>query len=144
MKEMRKETDRLEMNIRKEPPWKRWAEKGKEFALGQQEPTKMEMLSKDLELSVVTIQNVRNTRDGLESARQKLRLHAEHVGLFRAGLVGSHLGRAGMDPVEKAVYGADIELRFLKGVVEDMKGAVQESKRGRGGGRGGHMRETID
>jgi hypothetical protein len=108
------------------------------FAVGKPEPTRLDVMTKDLRLSTETVGNLRLIRKGLERTRRELIVHRNQVGMFKAGVMGFHLG------AEEGGLGVEDELMVLEQVVEEMKRAVGGVKGGIGTGpQGGKGRLAL-
>ncbi len=122
--EMVRETGRLQLEVGKEPGWKKYSEKAVAMAVGKRELSKLDMLERDLDLSITTVGNLRDLLDGLQNTRSKLVDHRNHVGFFKAGVFGFHIG------AQEGGLSIEEELDFLRDVVGDMKKAVKVAKGG--------------
>ncbi|WVQ94388.1 hypothetical protein IAU59_001467 [Kwoniella sp. CBS 9459] len=111
------------------PGWKRVYDKSAHFLVGG-EPSKTELIDRDLSLTTSTISNIRSLSRHLEETRTKVKVFRDQIGLFEASMMGFHLGAN-----EEAGLGPEEEVRILGAVVDELGRAVGSAKdRGRGAG----------
>ncbi len=122
LEEVTKETHRLSESLDKEPPWKRLQEKAVAFAVGKAEPTKLDILTRDLRLTTATVERLRQLSQGLAETRRMLVVHRDQVGQFSSGFMGFHLGAS------EGGLSAEEEVETLADIVKDMKAAVKDGK----------------
>ncbi|OCF34558.1 hypothetical protein I316_03599 [Kwoniella heveanensis BCC8398] len=104
------------------PGWKRVYDKSAHFLVGG-EPSKTELIDRDLSLTTSTISNIRSLSRSLEETRTKVKLFRDQIGLFEASMMGFHLGAN-----EKAGLGPEEEVRILGAVVDELGRAVGSAK----------------
>ncbi|RXK38396.1 hypothetical protein M231_04305 [Tremella mesenterica] len=104
------------------PAWRRVLDRGTHLMVGG-EPTKSEMLERDLILTRETISNLGGLRLQLEETRQQVKRFRDQVGVFGASMMGFHLGAS-----EEGGLGPEEEVRVLAGVVEELGTAVGRAK----------------
>lgn len=117
----------------------RYLDRGKALAVGQSEPSKLEMLHTDLKLTSQSIGRLQQIRDGLELTRSQIVKHRNDVGLMKSGFMGFHLagGLKGTSAAneEEARAAAEAEIKVLSDVVGSMKESLKIAKEGRYLGR---------
>ncbi|GAA5976557.1 hypothetical protein JCM10908_005546 [Rhodotorula pacifica] len=96
---------------------------------------KARLLRKDVELTEASAFAVRNVWKGLDKTRDALKSYQSNVGFYKAGLVGSHLAAHGLS-LENEVEG-------LKGVMAQMRNALDQAKQLGGGGSNGRPRSQT-
>lgn len=140
IEEMTSERQRLKELSKETPVWMRYLDRGKALAVGQSEPSKLEMLHTDLQLTSQSIGRLRQIRDGLELTRAQIVKHRNDVGLMKSGFMGFHLAGAlregsssasAMMSEEEARATAEAEIKALAEVVKSMKDALKVAKEGR-------------
>ncbi|WRT63146.1 uncharacterized protein IL334_000049 [Kwoniella shivajii] len=127
--ELSRTANGLKYEADRSPGWKRVYDKSAHFLVGG-EPSKTELLDRDLRLTTKTIGNIRALSRSLEETRTKIKVYRDQVGMFGASMMGFHLGageEVGLSPEE--------EVRILGEVVEGLGRAVgmakEEAKSGR-------------
>ncbi|WVF66775.1 hypothetical protein IAT40_001517 [Kwoniella sp. CBS 6097] len=118
------------------PGWKRVYDKSAHFLVGG-EPSKTELIDRDLSLTTSTISNIRSLSRHLEETRTKVKVFRDQIGLFEASMMGFHLGAN-----EEAGLGPEEEVRILGAVVDELGRAVGSAKDR--GGRSGASVLGID
>ena len=112
----------LEYQESLQPGWKKIYDLSKHAVVGG-EPSKAQLISRDLALTRKTIQNVAGLREQLEVTRTQVRNFRDQVDQFSASIVGFHLGAS-----EEGGLGPEEELRVLASVVEELGEAVSRAK----------------
>ncbi|BGP38324.1 hypothetical protein JCM10450v2_002270 [Rhodotorula kratochvilovae] len=102
---------------------------------GPQGGKKVKMLRRDLEITRASAGAVMDVWQSLEDTRNSLKLYQQHVGQYKAGVVGFHLSGHGLS-VEQ-------EVTSLKVVMDEMRGAL-DAARQRSGGAGGRRRRAQE
>jgi len=102
-------------------------DKANHFFVGG-DPTKSELIARDLRLTDLTINSLSTLVRDLESSRSGIKGFRDQIGFFDASMMGFHLGagaHVGMGPEE--------EVRMLAEVVDEFGTAVGRAKGGRRG-----------
>ncbi|KAK8844817.1 hypothetical protein IAR55_006667 [Kwoniella newhampshirensis] len=119
----------LEQERDRSPIWKRVYDKSSHLVVGG-EPTKTELIQRDLNLARDTITNLGDLRWRLEDTRVKVKTFRDQIGMFDASMMGFHLGQQ-LGGDEDEGLGPEEEVRILSGVVEELGRAVGRAKEGK-------------
>ena len=92
------------------------------------EPTKSELIARDLRLTDLTIRSLSGLVDDLEESRLGIKGFRDQIGFFDASMMGYHLGAG-----EHVGIGPEEEVRMLAEVVEELGASVGRAKGGRRG-----------
>ncbi|WVR03043.1 hypothetical protein IAU60_000032 [Kwoniella sp. DSM 27419] len=118
----------LKSERERSPGWKRVYDKSAHFLVGG-EPSKAELIHRDLTLTTGTIANIRALSRNLEETRGKVKAFRDQIGMFEASIMGFHLGAT-----DEVGLGPEEEVRVLGAVVAELGRAVGSAKdRGQGG-----------
>ncbi|WVQ82840.1 hypothetical protein IAT38_004973 [Cryptococcus sp. DSM 104549] len=104
------------------PPWRKYVDKSAHLVRGG-EPSKNELIARDLELTGATIKNLGSLQRQLEGTRQLVKSFRDQIGMFDASMMGFHLGAS-----EEMGLGPEEEVRILAGVVGELGRAVGRAK----------------
>ena len=118
--QLRKEHERA-------PGWRSAVDKANHFLVGG-EPTKSELIARDIRLTDLTITSLSGLVDDLEKSRRGIRGFRDQIGFFDASMMGYHLGAG-----EHVGIGPEEEVRMLAEVVEELGASVGRAKGGRRG-----------
>ncbi|WVQ73564.1 hypothetical protein IAR50_003142 [Cryptococcus sp. DSM 104548] len=117
----------------REPGWKRFADKGQKFFLGG-EPTRGEILARDISLTTQTIVTTENLVRSLEATRSVIRSFRDQIGMFDASMMGFHLGaNVGLDEEQEGDrirLSPEEEVRILAEVVGGFGRSLGRAKGG--------------
>ncbi|WWD22629.1 hypothetical protein CI109_107122 [Kwoniella shandongensis] len=119
----------LEQERDRSPIWKRVIDKSTHLVVGG-EPTKTELIQRDLNLARDTITNLGDLRWRLEDTRVKVKTFRDQIGMFDASMMGFHLGQQ-LSGDEDDGLGPEEEVRILSSVVEELGKAVGRAKEGK-------------
>ncbi|WVW81195.1 hypothetical protein I302_103186 [Kwoniella bestiolae CBS 10118] len=111
------------------PGWKILYDKSSHFLVGG-EPSKVELIERDLKITTKTIGDIRRLSRNLEETRTKVKVYRDQVGMFSASMMGFHLGSG-----EEVGLGPEEEVRVLNEVVEGLARAVGMAKQEQRGER---------
>ena len=116
----------IEITLRRaherEPGWKNAIEKANHFFVGG-EPSKFELVKRDLKITEVAIYSLRDLVLGLEKTRSNIRSFRNQIGFFDASMMGFHMGAG-----EGIGIGPEEEVRVLGEVVEEFGRAIGRAK----------------
>ncbi|WWC90279.1 uncharacterized protein L201_005212 [Kwoniella dendrophila CBS 6074] len=142
--ELSRTANGLKYESDREPGWKFLLDKSTHFLIGG-EPSKIELIKRDLKITTKTIGNIRSLSRNLEETRSKIKVYRDQIGMFDASIMGFHLGQneikssnSDSDQDELIVLGGlgpEEEIRVLNEVVEGLARSVgmakQEARSGR-------------
>nr|XP_018266084.1 uncharacterized protein I303_00053 [Kwoniella dejecticola CBS 10117]OBR88242.1 hypothetical protein I303_00053 [Kwoniella dejecticola CBS 10117] len=127
--ELNRKATGLQYERDRSPGWKRVYDKSAHFLVGG-EPSKAELVDRDLRITTKTIGNIRALSRNLEETRTKVKVYRDQIGMFGASMMGFHLGSS-----EDVGLGPEEEVRVLNEVVEGLARSVgmakQEGRSGR-------------
>ena len=109
----------------REPGWKLAVSKANRFVMGG-DPSKAELIARDLSLTELTITSISSLVRSLEETRSGIKGFRDQIGFFDASMMGFHLGAG-----EHIGLGPEEEIRILSDVVQEFGQAVGRVKGGR-------------
>jgi hypothetical protein len=86
------------------------------------EPTRTELIARDLDITRTTIGSLDSLRLHLETVRSEVKRYRDQIGLSQASVMGVHLG------VSESAMEAEDEVRMLAELVEGLGAAVGRAK----------------
>ena len=104
------------------PGWRSAVDKAGHFLVGG-DPSKSELIARDLRLTEYTIASLSDMVKDLEGSRSAIKGFRDQIGFFDASMMGFHLGAG-----EHVGIGAEEEVRVLNEVVEGFGKAVGRAK----------------
>ncbi|OCF60224.1 hypothetical protein L486_02904 [Kwoniella mangroviensis CBS 10435] len=104
------------------PGWKLLYDKSSHFFVGG-EPSKIELVERDLKITTKTIGDIRRLSRNLEDTRTKVKVYRDQLGMFSASMMGFHLGSS-----DDVGLGPEEEVRVLSEVVDGLTRAVGMAK----------------
>ena len=87
------------------------------------EPSKSELLARDLQITDIAISSLNDLVLGLEHSRSSIKGFRDQIGYFDASMMGFHLGAS-----ESVGIGPEEEVRVLGEVVEEFGKAIGRAK----------------
>lgn len=108
------------------PGWRSAVDKANHFLVGG-DPTKSELIARDLRLTELTITSLSDLVRDLEDSRLGIKGFRDQIGFFDASMMGFHLGAG-----EHVGIGPEEEVKMLAQVVEEFGSAVGRAKGGNG------------
>ena len=105
-----------------QPGWKHAVDRAGHFFVGG-EPTKSELLARDLAITEVAISSLGDLVRGLEHSRSSIKGFRDQIGYFDASMMGFHLGAS-----EAVGLGPEEEVRVLGEVVEEFGRAIGRAR----------------
>ena len=105
-----------------QPGWKSAIDKAGHFFVGG-EPSKAELISRDLAITEITISSLSDLVRGLEHSRLSIKTFRDQIGYFDASMMGFHMGAS-----EAVWIGPEEEVRVLGEVVEEFGRAIGRAK----------------
>ncbi|WWC67376.1 uncharacterized protein I206_101284 [Kwoniella pini CBS 10737] len=120
--ELNRKATGLQYERDRSPGWKRVYDKSTHFLVGG-EPSKAELVDRDLKITTKTIGNIRALSRNLEETRIKVKVYRDQIGMFGASMMGFHLGSS-----EEVGLGPEEEIRVLNEVVEGLARSVGMAK----------------
>ncbi|WWC97640.1 hypothetical protein V866_004524 [Kwoniella sp. B9012] len=104
------------------PGWRLLYDKSSHFFVGG-EPSKVELVERDLKITTKTIGDIRRLSRNLEDTRTKVKIYRDQLGMFSASMMGFHLGSS-----DDVGLGPEEEVRVLAEVVDGLTRAVGMAK----------------
>ncbi|KAK4686550.1 hypothetical protein P7C73_g3569, partial [Tremellales sp. Uapishka_1] len=124
----------LQREHEREPGWKIATDQIAHLLVGG-EPSKRQLIDRDLSLTKETIDDLGTLRRSLESTRIEIKTYRDQLGDFNAKVMGFHLGAS-----EEGGLGAAEEVRILAGVVQELGSSVGRAKDWKKEGDRGNLR----